>query len=97
MTERQVVVLDPVGEVRVAGLSLAPGLSSIAGRRIGILFNNKQNRGAGLLTAIGESLLRHGAAEIVSLSKGSRARACEPEVLAELLARTDAVVSGVAD
>jgi hypothetical protein len=60
---------DPTAEPRVVAATLAPRLESLAGKRIGILFNSKANADV-LMLAVAKTLQeRYGAGEIVKRDK----------------------------
>ena len=60
---------DPTAEPRVVAATLAPRLESLAGKRIGILFNSKANADV-LMLAVARTLQeRYGAGEIVKRDK----------------------------
>jgi hypothetical protein len=60
---------DPTAEPRAIAAQLAPRLTSLAGKRIGILDNSKANAGV-LMLAVAKTLQeRYGAGEVVKREK----------------------------
>jgi len=86
---------DPTAEPRTVPAQLAPRLTSLAGKRVGILDNSKANAGT-LMLAMAKLLQeRHGVGEIVKRKKPV-AGPPAPEILAALSACDFALV-GSAD
>jgi hypothetical protein len=86
---------DPTAEPRAINAQLAPRLSSLQGKRIGILDNGKANAGT-LMLAVAKVLQeRYGASEIIKREKPV-AGPPRPEVL-DALAQADLAVVGSAD
>ena len=86
---------DPTAEPRAVVAQLAPRLTSLAGKRIGILDNGKANAGT-LMLAVAKVLQeRHGVTEVVKREKPV-AGPPKPEVL-EALAQCDFALVGSAD
>ena len=88
-------LLDPTSAPRVNELPLAPRLGSLAGKKIGFLYNGKSN--ASLLLAHIEKLLgaRLGGLTNVWREKGAAEPA--PENVLERLRGCDAVITAIAD
>jgi hypothetical protein len=95
-----VKVYAPDGEAAPAPAGLAPPRTVLSGTRIGVLDNGKPNA-ALLLTRVGEQLsARTGARLTLVTEKGPGANAatpCTPEVMDELVATCDVVLTGSAD
>ena len=92
---RMLVVYDPTAEPRALRAELAPRLTTLQGRRAGILDNGKANAGL-LMSAIVERLrVTHGVAGVVKREKPV-AGPPSPEVLADL-SQCDFVLVGSAD
>lgn len=89
-------VLDPSERPTCATTSLHPRPASIAGATIGVLDNGKPNSDR-LLAALHPALMAHGATDIVTLRKPSIGRLAPTEILDDLAARCDLVVTGVGD
>jgi hypothetical protein len=69
MTYRRVTLYDPTAEPRSTAVTLAPRLTSLQGRRAGILDNGKANAGT-LMLAVAEELRRdHGVADVLLREK----------------------------
>jgi hypothetical protein len=91
------IVLDPrliPGERRVAA---APRLESLAGKRLGILWNNRLG-GDRLLKHVGDVLRqKYGLADVYFTKKTFVGNAAPTEIIDDLVGRVDAVVAGVGD
>lgn len=95
MTGQGIRLYDPTAEPRTIPVALAPRLTSLAGKRIGILDNTKANAGT-LMLAVAKILQeRYGAGEIVKRDKPV-ARPPSAEAL-EALAQCDLALVGSAD
>jgi hypothetical protein len=93
----EIVVVDPAAEDAVQQAALAARLSTLEGTRIALIGNAK-HMAEEMLREV-ESLLkaRYGVAEVSYYRKRNASVPTPPEVLADLAARCDAVVHGVAD
>ena len=91
-----IIVLDPTAESVIPASGLAPPLSSLSGKTIGLLDNGKVNV-APFLDHV-EAILRteHGVAGVLRRRKPNMSAPAPAELLAELTA-CDAVVSAVGD
>jgi len=89
-------VLDPTVAGAVATTVAAPGLTSLAGRTVGLLDNSKVNVRQ-LLDHLEEILrMRHGVKAVVRLQKPDASRPAPPAVLAAMTG-CDAIISAVGD
>ena len=90
-------ILSPEGRVGEAPGVLAGSPEVLGGLRIAVLDNGKP--GAELLMgAIADQISARCGARVEGVfQKGSAATPCEDELLAELIARSDLVVTGTAD
>ena len=88
-------VLVPVAAVRVHERPLALRPDGLAGRRIGVLDNQKANAGRLLGTVVDELTRRSGSLEVVNETKAAPAGA--PTEVMDRLLRCDAVVLAIAD
>jgi hypothetical protein len=86
---------DPTAEPRAVAARLAPRLSTLSGKRIGILDNGKANAGTLMLAVTKILQERYGVGEIVKRDKPV-AGPPAPEVL-EALAQCDLALVGSAD
>ena len=93
-------ILDPTGGAAAvaAPFSSAPRRRDLAGARIGLLENTKQNAGL-LLDEVGKLLVaEHGAAAVTLMrTKTAFALPASDELVAEYGRECDAVVTGVGD
>jgi hypothetical protein len=95
MSEPGIRLYDPTAEPRAIDAKLAPRLTSLSGKRIGILDNGKANAGT-LMLAVAKTLQeRHGAGEIVKRDKGV-AGPPSPAIL-DALSECDFALVGSAD
>ena len=89
--------LNPVQEPGIAPASLAPRLASLEGMTLGLLSNGKTNAGK-LLRMIAEELGNEFQLKgVVDANKGSAGNNCPPDVLEDLLDKSDAVITGLGD
>jgi hypothetical protein len=89
-------LLDPVGERDIVRQPIAPRLSGLAGRKIGLLDNTKKNADI-LLKEVGEILLAdHGVTEVIYRRKVGSSPAAPAEMLDEM-ASCDAVINAYGD
>jgi|SRR6516164_1727157 hypothetical protein len=93
-------ILDPTGlssPEAVAGLTLASRPTDLAGVRVGLLENGKQNARR-FLEDVAELLRdRYGAGEATLRRKENFAQPAAPELVDQLTAESDVVVIGVGD
>ncbi|MBI1737198.1 MAG: hypothetical protein HYR51_18665 [Candidatus Rokubacteria bacterium] len=90
-----IVLYDPTAEPRAVAATLAPRLTSLAGKRAGILDNGKANAGTLMLAVVERLKERYGVVDVVKREKpvaGPPSR----EVL-EALAACDFALVGSAD
>jgi hypothetical protein len=90
-------ILDPTVLPDPAETGLAPRLPGLDGVVLGLLANGKVNADR-LLDLVREGLAsRYRVREVIARAKPSASRVADPEVLRELAARCDAVVTAVGD
>jgi hypothetical protein len=95
-------ILDPTGgagraPAPGAGAPLAPRRPGLAGARVGLLVNTKQNADI-FLAEVGRLLVeRHGAASVLARTKVNFAQPAPEDLLKELTAECDVVVTGIGD
>lgn len=90
-------LVDPTTEPSGQDVRLPAKLTSLAGKRIGLLGNSKRHA-AELLRMVGEELkARHGISGVVFLEKPDAGRIASNEILRELAETCDAAVAGVGD
>jgi hypothetical protein len=95
---RRLGLLDPTsGSVERRSGAALPRLEGLTNKRIGLLDNSKTNAAA-LLAHVGEALIqRHGAARVFARTKLIYSRIAPPELIEELAANCDAVVTAIGD
>jgi hypothetical protein len=93
-------ILDPTGATRLqkkAAAPRAPRRASLAGARVGLLINTKQNARP-FLEEVGRILKdEHGVASVTERTKLNFAVPESDEVIKELAATSDVVITGVGD
>ncbi|MBI2322485.1 MAG: hypothetical protein HYU88_10495 [Chloroflexi bacterium] len=93
----EIELLDPIEQPLPAPTQLAPRLTTLAGRTVGLLENTKYNSRE-LLDDIAEVLQRdYGVRDILRRSKESASRPAAAAVYDELAAHCDAVITGIGD
>jgi hypothetical protein len=89
------VLYDPTADSRSAVTPLAPRLTSLAGKRAGILDNGKANAGTLMLAVVERLRERYGVTDVVKRQKPV-AGPPAPEIV-EALSECDFVLVGSAD
>lgn len=93
-------ILDPTGATRIASRPAAPRAprrASLAGARVGLLINTKQNARP-FLEEVGRILLQeHGAASVTQRTKKNFAVPEPEDVIKDLAAEADIIITGVGD
>ena len=93
----KLVLISPVNDATVAESALAPRLSSLRGKRVGLLDNSK-SKADRILEAVAAILnARYGFADIVRHRKPSASRPAAPEAIKALASTCDLVIVGVGD
>jgi hypothetical protein len=95
MSAPSIRLYDPTAEPRAVAVRLAPRLTSLAGKRAGILDNGKANAGTLMLAVTRILQERHGVAEVVKRNKPV-AGPPAPEIL-DALSQCDFTLVGSAD
>jgi hypothetical protein len=93
----KLVLISPVNEATVAESALAPRLSSLQGKRVGLLDNSKSKADRILETVAVILDTRYGFSNIVHHRKPSASKPASPEAITDLAATCDLVVVGVGD
>jgi hypothetical protein len=93
----KLVLISPVNEATVAESSMAPRLSSLRGKRVGLLDNSKSKAGKMLDTVAAILNAQYGFADIARHRKPSASKPAAPEAIAELARTCDLVIVGVGD
>jgi hypothetical protein len=90
-------VYDPRGVVEAAPLSVAPRVKTLNGLRLALLDNTKWNAGK-LLRGVRDRLAaKHAFAAVNYYRKESFAAAAAPDLLAQIAARNDIVLTAIGD
>lgn len=94
---RTITVLEPVGEVEEKRRGLAPRLHDLRGKRIGLLNNGKAHAGV-FLNYLGQQIeARYSTGAIITKSKAHASIPALPQLLGELKAKCDGVITGFGD
>jgi hypothetical protein len=93
----KLVLISPVNEATVAESALAPRLSGLQGKRLGLLDNSKSKAGKMLDTVATILNTRYGFTDIVRHRKPSASKPAAPETIDALVKTCDLVVVGVGD
>ena len=93
----KLVLISPVNEATVAEPALAPRLSSLRGKRVGLLDNSKSKADKILATVAAILDARYGFTNIVRHRKPSASKPAAPEAIKELANTCDLVIVGVGD
>jgi hypothetical protein len=93
----KLVLISPVNEATVAESALAPRLSSLRGKRVGLLDNSKSKAGKMLDTVAAVLNAQYGFSNIVRHRKPSASKPAAPEAITALASSCDLVVVGVGD
>jgi hypothetical protein len=90
-------IYDPRGVVETTPLALAPRVRKLAGLRLGLLDNTKWNANK-LLRGVRDQLAqRHGFAAVNYYRKQSFSLNAAPELVDEIAAHNDIVLTAIAD
>jgi hypothetical protein len=92
----QMTVLDPTGGAIFATADRAPRPEALAGLVVGYLDNGKPNSDR-FLELLEARLQTEGVREVVRARKANIGRLAEPEIIDDLVARCDFVITGVGD
>jgi hypothetical protein len=93
----KLVLISPVNEATVAESALAPRLSSLRGKRVGLLDNSKSKADNMLDTVAAILNARYSFTNIVHHRKPSASKPAAPEAIEELATTCDLVIVGVGD
>jgi hypothetical protein len=94
---QKMVLISPVNAADTAESSYAPRLTTLAGKRVGLLDNSKYKADQ-LLDALADILdAEHGCTDVVRRRKPSASKPVAPEVIEEFGTRCDLVIVGVGD
>jgi hypothetical protein len=96
--ERVVIpVYDPRGEVAAEARKVSPRVSSVQGLRLGVLDNTKWNANKLLRALRAELEAQHGLKPAGYYRKESFSRFAAPQLLDEIQAKSDLVVTAIGD
>lgn len=86
----------PDGRIAKPPATLAPSLPVLAGKRLGILDNQKPNANV-LLERLAQRLVERTGAIVTRIETKNAAIACEDQILGLLADEVDAILTGTAD
>lgn len=96
--DRPFIVLSPQPELFPTGGELAPRLETLRGKTIAFLDNNKLQPRNRYFHLLGELLTsREGVSEVIQAQKPFFTRPAREDVLKPLMARADALITGVGE
>jgi hypothetical protein len=93
----ELAVFDPRGRVDAERVALAPRISGLAGKRLGILDNTKWNANRLLRKTAALLQERHGVGELRYYKKESFSKVADPALVAEIAANSDIVLTAIGD
>jgi hypothetical protein len=93
----KLVLISPVNEATVAESALAPRLSSLRGKRVGLLDNSKSKADRILEMVAAILNTRYGFTNVVHHRKPSASKPASPKAIKELATTCDLVIVGVGD
>lgn len=94
---QKLVLISPVNEANTTTSTYATRVTSLAGKRVGLLDNSK-NKADKLLDSVADILgAEYGFANVVRRRKPSASKPVAPEVIEELRELCDFVIVGVGD
>ena len=94
---KTIPVYDPRGVVEAAPLAMSPRVKKLEGLRVGLLDNTKWNANK-LLRGVRDRLARkHAFGAVNYYRKESFSLAAAPELLAEIVANNDVVLTAIGD
>jgi hypothetical protein len=94
---QKLVLVSPVNQPTPTTSTFAPRLTSLQGKRVGLLDNSKSRAGQ-LLDAVATALhAQYGFADIVRHRKPSASKPVAPEVIEDFARTCDLVIVGVGD
>jgi hypothetical protein len=94
---QKLVLVSPVNQPTLTTSMFAPRLTSLHGKRVGLLDNSKTRAGL-LLDAVATILhAQYGFADIVRHRKPSASKPVSPEVIEDFARTCDLVIVGVGD
>ena len=89
--------LDPTAGPVEGPTAMAPGVEDLSGLRIGMLSNSKAGARE-FLGALADAIEeRYRGVTFVRARKGDASSVCPPDILADLVAKTDVVITAVGD
>ena len=94
---KSMLVYDPRGVVEAQPLALAPRVKRLEGLRLGLLDNTKWNANKLLRGARDRLAAKHGFSAVNYYRKESFSLAAAPQLIAEIAADNDIVVTAIGD
>ncbi len=97
MAGGKIVVLNPTAEMRVQERPIAARPDSLAGKRLGVLWNGKPNADILLDRVAGLLAERFGVTVTVQTTKPNVSAPAPPDVIQRLIQECDVVVNAIGD
>jgi hypothetical protein len=97
MAEDYLIVFDPRGRVETERVAPAPRVTSLDGKRLGILDNTKWNASRLLRRTAARLGERHRFSAVNYYRKESFSKAADPALLATIAAENDVVLTAIGD
>jgi len=91
------IVYDPQGQVEAEGRPLARRVATLAGLRLGVLDNSKWNGGKLLRKMVARLGQEYTFAETRYYTKESFSRNAPPEMIEQIVAESDIVITAIGD
>lgn len=97
MGQKFALVFDPRGRVEAERVTLAPRVTTLDGKRFGILDNAKWNAGRLLRKTVALLAERHQFGAVNYYRKESFSKAADPALVAKIAAENDIVLTAIGD
>lgn len=97
MTERRIELLDPTVGPSTGPGTLSPRLDTLTGKTVGVIWNGRLPGDKIIDQLLGSLKTRYGIKEVVFRRKPYIGNIAPPEIIDELSAKCDAVITGVGD
>ncbi len=89
--------LDPTGDAAIQHFSLAEGLTTLQGARVGIIENNKTNADKFLMMVFEEMRELYGVEQVKMIRKKELSQPALPDQIEEIAGWADFAITGIGD
>jgi hypothetical protein len=93
----ELTVFDPRGRIDAERLALAPRITALKGKRLGILDNTKWNANRLLRKTAAILEQQHGIGVVSYYKKESFSKVADPALIAEIVSNNDIVLTAIGD